>query len=107
MRTRVFFNHLTGERTELSEADMAKRYLAPESGPMVIPDISGAYREGGFKSPIDGTFITSRAQLRRHNATHNVRQAGDFKPGELISKERARVESNRRVAQQGASFEWK
>ena len=106
MRTRIFFNHQTGQRTEISEDEMI-RARNRNDGPMLMPDISGAYKDGGFQSPIDGTFITSRSQLRRHEATHNVKQAGDFKPGELISKERARVEGIRRAANQGASFEWK
>lgn len=102
MRTRYRYDHALGQMVEIT-ADQPK----PEGGPYFVPDISGAYRDGGFRSPVDGSFITSRAQLRRHNSTHNVRQAGDFKPGELISKERARVEGIRRVAKQGASFEWK
>lgn len=104
MRTRIFFNHLTGERFELSEEDMAKRYLQPE-GPTIIPDISGAYKDGGILSPIDGSFITSRAQLRRHNSTHNVRQGGDYKPGELISKERSRVQTVKQLGKM--DFAWK
>lgn len=96
MRTRIFYNHLTGERFELSEDDMAKRFIQPE-GPTFIPDISGAYKEGGILSPIDGSFITSRSQLHRHNVTHNVRCGGDFKPGELINKERKRVEAVKKL----------
>jgi hypothetical protein len=106
MRTRIFFNHQTGERTVMSEEDMAKRYI--QNGPTVIPDISGAYKEGGILSPIDGSFITSREQLRRHNITHNVRSGGDFKPGDLIRKEQRRVEINRQLAQRGkVDFAWK
>lgn len=105
MRTRIFFNHHTGERTELTE-DQVIAQRNRKDAPMLLPDLDRVYG-GGFRSPIDGTFITSRSQLRRHEATHNVRQAGDFKPGELISKERARVEGIRRAANQGATFEWK
>lgn len=105
MRTRIFYNHLTGERFELSEEDMAKRYLQPAGGPIVIPDINGAYKEGGILSPVDGSFITSRAQLRRHNATHQCRQAGELKPGTLQAQENRRVERLREKAK-GAHFQW-
>ena len=44
-----------------------------------------------FVSPIDGTEITSRSTLRAHEHTHQVRQAGDFKPGEIIAKENKRI----------------
>lgn len=104
MRTRVFFNHLTGERFELSQEEVDKRFLK-QDGPTFIPDISGAYKQGGILSPIDGSFITSRAQLRRHNNTHQVRCGGDFKPGELISKERKRVETIKKLG--NMDFAWK
>lgn len=71
----------------------------------VMPDISSAYKEGGFTSPIDGSFITSRSQLRRHNATHGVRQCGDFKPGEIISGEKKRVAASQ-PNDKGVSFRW-
>ena len=107
MRTRIFFNHQTGERTELPEDQAAERQAAQDSsGPFVLRDINAIYKDGGIVSPIDGSFITSRSQMRRHNATHGVRQAGDFKPGELIAKEKARVEASRQRAN-GGSVEWK
>jgi hypothetical protein len=106
MRTRIFFNHQTGERYELSEEDMAKRYI--QNGPTVIPDISGAYKEGGFFSPVDGSFITSREQLRRHNNTHGCRQGGDIKPRDIIKQENRRVEINRQLAKSArVDFVWK
>jgi hypothetical protein len=106
MRTRIFFNHQTGERTVMTEEDMAKRYI--QNGPTVIPDISGSYKDGGFVSPVDGTFITSRSYLRRHNNTHGCRQAGDIKPGDIVNREKRRVEINRQLAQRGkVSFAWK
>ncbi|TXH51747.1 MAG: hypothetical protein E6Q97_17735 [Desulfurellales bacterium] len=75
------------------------------NGPMVLRDIDSAYKDGGFASPIDGTFITSRSQLRRHNATHGVRQAGDFKPGEIISGEKKRVAASQ-PNDNGVTFKW-
>lgn len=103
MRTRIFWNHLTGERFTLSDDEVASRRNRRE-GPFVLPDIDRVYG-GGFKSPIDGEFITSRSQLRRHERTHNVRQAGDFKPGDLIKREQARVARIRERAK-GGLFEW-
>jgi hypothetical protein len=102
MRTRIFWNHQTGERYELSEDQIAERRNR-QDGPTVLPDIDRVYG-GGFTSPIDGSHITSRSQLRRHNATHQVRQGGDWKPGELIAKENARVAERRA---KGGHFEWK
>jgi hypothetical protein len=72
-----------------------KRYPSKRvAGPAILPDISTAYKDGGFKSPIDGEFITSRSQLRAHERKHNVRQAGDFRKGELIGREKAKHEAN-------------
>ncbi len=108
MRTRIFFNHQTGESYELSQDQIDEARKSRNSGPFVMPDISGAYKEGGIRSPVDGSFITSRAQLRRHNNTHQCRQAGDFKPGELAAKENSRVQRMReKVANSGVPFEWK
>lgn len=105
MRTRTFYNHLTGEWREVTQDDMDRRCLQADAGPTIIPDISSVYKEGGIHSPVDGSFITSRSQLRRHNATHQVRCAGDFKPGELRAKENRRVEAIRETAK-GADFRW-
>lgn len=78
----------------------------PECGPVVMKDLDAVYN-GGFKSPINGEFITSRSQLRAHEARYNVKQGGDFKPGELIAKEKSRVEANRKAAAKGGGqFEW-
>ena len=33
-----------------------------------------------FKSPIDGSIISDRKQLREHNKKHNVVQASEFSP---------------------------
>ena len=53
-----------------------------------------------FVSPIDDTLISSRSQLRAHERKHNVRQAGDFKKGELIEKENKRIAETRRLAKE-------
>jgi hypothetical protein len=51
-------------------------------GAYIMPDLDVAYSAngGGFRSPIDGSFITSRKQLRDHNRAHGVIQSGDVKP---------------------------
>jgi len=105
MRTRTFFNHQTGERFELSEDQIADRRNKQDSA-FILKDINAVYKEGGILSPIDGSFITSRSQLRAHERTHNVRQAGDLKSGELIAKEKARKADVVRRAE-GGSVEWK
>ena len=105
MRTRIFYNHLTGEVTELSEEDLRKRLIGQHDGPSIIPDLDRAYG-GGFVSPINGEYITSRSQLRRHERSNNVRHAGDFKNGDLVRKEQSRVNEIRQRAE-GRSVEWK
>lgn len=45
----------------------------------IMPDLNVAYPEGGFRSPIDDTWISSRSQLREHNARHGVFQSGDIR----------------------------
>ena len=43
-----------------------------------LPDLNTTYN-GGFVSPIDDTFISSRSQLREHNKRHGVEQNGDIR----------------------------
>jgi hypothetical protein len=112
MRTRIFWNHQTGERFELSEDRPVK-----QRGPTVMPDLDGAYN-GGFRSPINGEFITSRSQLRAHEQRYDVKQCGDFKPGEVAAMQNQRVERQRLVQHQeealqrarapgkGVRFQW-
>lgn len=71
--------------------------------PSYMPDISEVYG-GGFVSPIDGEYITSRSQLRRHELKHNVRQCGDYKPGEIIAMENKRIADSLRGAE--GEFKW-
>ena len=40
---------------------------AAAKGPEIMPDIEA------FRSPVDGSMITSRRELRRHNARNGVR----------------------------------
>ena len=52
-------------------------------GAYVLPDLNVAYPEGGFRSPIDDTWISSRSHLRAHNQRHGVIQTGDIR-GERV-----------------------
>lgn len=47
--------------------------------------------------------ITSRSQLRRYQRSNGIRQAGDFKPGEVIATEQKRKERDMREASRLAS----
>ena len=101
MRTRTFYNHQTGEKFTLSEDELAERRNRQDSA-FVLKDLDAVYsKEGGIVSPIDGSLITSRSQLRRHNATYQVKCGGDFKPGELVGREKARREQRLRAAEGG------
>lgn len=71
----------------------------------ILPDLDRVYN-GGFRSPIDGEMITSRSQLRAHERKHGVRQAGDFKRGELIASEKKRVAASMPSPRDGVSFKW-
>lgn len=49
-----------------------------------------------FVSPIDGSEITSRSKLKAHEQKHGIKQCGDYKPGEIVAKQKkARAESLR------------
>lgn len=69
------------------------------ASPTFMPDIKE------FVSPIDGELITSRSKLRAHERRHGVRQAGDFKPGELIAAEKKRIEASKANIT-GVDFKW-
>jgi len=52
-----------------------------------------------FVSPIDGTEITSRSKLKAHEQRHGVRQCGDFRKGEIVSKLKKRAEADAKLAE--------
>jgi hypothetical protein len=74
--------------------------------PRVMSDLSSVYPEGGFKSPVDGTFITSRSQLAAHNRRHGVRQCGECDPKAWT--DHVTKEHQKRLAEPtpGVNFEW-
>ena len=51
-------------------------------GPDILPDIEQHYG-APIISPIDGSVISSRSQLREHNIRHGVIQCGDVR-GEAV-----------------------
>lgn len=51
-----------------------------------------------FVSPIDGSEISSRSALKAHEQRYGVKQAGDFRAGEIIAKENQRIEESLRDA---------
>lgn len=60
--------------------------------------------------------ITSRSQLRRYERSNGIRQCGDFRPGEVIAKEKnrkdrdmreaSRLASDTRLRSNGQHFKW-
>lgn len=91
---RYRYDHSTQQVVEIVESRGG-----PRKGAFFMPDIKE------FVSPIDGEVITSRSKLRAHERRHGVRQAGDFKPGELIAAEKKRVEQSR-PTDKGVTFRW-
>jgi hypothetical protein len=61
--------------------------------PLVMQDIVP------FISPIDGTEITSRSKLKAHEQKHGVKQCGDYKPGEIIAKQKKRAAAEAKLAE--------
>lgn len=96
-RSRYRYDKTLGKVVEIgSDEDMAARAA---SGPFVMPDIKP------FISPIDGTEISSRSHLRRHEVSYGVRQCGDFKPGEQVARVKAEHAANIAAAR-GGDFKW-
>jgi hypothetical protein len=77
MRTRkIFFKD--GRTVTLVDGVVTEGTFPPDeklAGPYIMPDISDA--SGTFVSPIDGSVISSRSQLRQHNIRHGVDQIGN------------------------------
>lgn len=101
MRRRYIYDHATGAMVEVPLDYSSK----PRTNTQILPDLDSAYK-GGFTSPINGELITSRSQLREHERRHGVKQCGDYKPGELVAREKARVQRIRDVARTGEPLKW-
>ncbi len=100
MRTRYVWDRDLEKVVEVFDHNKARK----NSGPFFMRDIEQHYG-APIISPINGEHITSRSQLRAHEQRYECKQAGDFKPGELISKEKRRHEANRRAAE-GGTVTW-
>ena len=111
--TKIRWDHMTGEKF-LLRADgkwvRAQGYGGGRKRRQSKRAAASFYLMGDineFQSPIDGETISSRSQLRAHERKHGVRQAGDFKPGELVACEKKRVDETRKIAQSGGvEFKW-
>ena len=57
----------------------AEEYKRPAQTHMIIEDVKP------FKSPIDGTVISSRPHLEAHNRRHGVTNSADY-PKEWVAK---------------------
>lgn len=62
----------TGRLVEVTTRQSRARSAQSADAPAVIPDIEP------FISPIDGTLITSRRDLRVHQEQHDVRSHGEY-----------------------------
>ena len=71
----------------------------------VLPDLDQVYGEDGFISVIDGTRITSRAQLREHNKRHGVIQTGDVRGDQLRDKTKRHMRYNPEL-RNSPEFSW-
>lgn len=50
-----------------------------------------------FKSPIDGSIISTRQQLADHNKKHGVTNVSDYSPGYIEKKARERVNAGEKM----------
>lgn len=76
------YNKVTGYMMDLPQTDEI-------CAPMVMPDIREFIATAHRGRP---QRITSRSILGRYERSNNIRQAGDFKPGEIIGEVRKRRE---------------
>lgn len=65
-----------------------------------VPDI----REFVAHATDKPVLITSRSQLARYERANNVRQCGDYKPGEIQERRRKKVERERAEAIKSAGL---
>lgn len=72
-------------------------------GTVACPFLMGDIK--AFVSPVDGSEITSRSKLREHEVKHDIRQAGDFKPGEIIAQQNKR-QAHSVAEAEGVKSEW-
>ena len=97
---------LENEENRLRKEPEHERQLVRHEGKSChfLPDLDRAYG-GGFESPIDGTYITSRSQLREHNKRHNVIQTGDVRGQQLRDQVKRHMRYNKSL-RSDPSFSW-
>lgn len=88
-RTLVF-----DEKTERWKKARKTKDKAPALGATFMPDIK-PFVANATDKPVE---ITSRSQLARYERSNNIRQAGDWKPREIIERAQSRTERDMREA---------
>ena len=76
------------ERTGKWKPDRSRKNAGKIVAPSVMPDIR-AFVAVATEKPME---ITSRSQLGRYERSNNIRQCGDYRPGEVIERRKKRVE---------------
>ena len=99
-RGKFRYDEDTGEIVPIEE--LAARQH--DKNPYLMPDLDVVYN-GGFQSPIDDTWITSRSQLREHNNRHGVMQTGDVRGAEARERQHKRCRINPE-ARNANGFSW-
>lgn len=84
--------------------DFSKKRSTLFGGAYVMPDLDAVYN-GGFRSPIDDSWISSRKQLRDHNRAHGVIQVGDVKPDQARERNLRKMQYDA-AAKSDPNFSW-
>lgn len=82
------------EKTGRWIKDRVKKTKAPIAGAFFMPDIK-PFVANATDKPVE---ITSRSQLARYERANQIRQCGDYRTGEMISRVNARSERDMREA---------
>lgn len=77
------------ERTGKWKPDRSRRNARKIVAPSVMPDIC-RFVANATDKPVE---ITSRSQLGRYERAHNIRQCGDYKPGEIAARRHKKVQA--------------
>lgn len=77
------------ERIGKWKPDRSRKNANRVVAPSVMPDIR-AFVANATDKPVE---ITSRSQLGRYERANNIRQCGDYKPGEIIARRKKKVEA--------------
>lgn len=77
------------ERAGAWKPDRSRKNASRIVAPSVMPDIRAFVAHAADKPQL----ITSRSQLGRYERSNNIRQAGDFRPGEIVQRRKKRVDA--------------